>query len=222
MTDRDRTARTTGARGCLAAGAGAAVLTILSPVVVMMRAWREWRRGTEVTSSLDVARLTGITGRELRRFDLLLDVPTTEEPELRNRLTDTVVRVAEVLRRSDDVYHLVYRVPWDEDATAIPIGPLLQELGERFALVQSQGVLAGRTVVWLTLGRERALAEVIDPAVYDPEGNGEPEALLIHPDLRWSLATAWARTGPSTVIRAIFVVPEESAHRVRAVLGRLA
>lgn len=197
------------------------VLTLLSPVVVMMRAWRGWRRGAEITSSLDVARLIDINGRELRSFNLSLDVPDAAEPELRNRLTDAVIRVAEVLRRSDDVYHLVYRLPWDEDATAIPIGPLLQGLGERFALVQSQGALAGRTAVWLTLGRERALAEVIDPLVYDPEGSGEPETLLSRPDLRWSLATAWAKTGPSTVIRAIFVVPEESAHRVAAVLKRL-
>ena len=99
---------------------------------------------------------------------------------------------------------------------AMPVGPKLQELGERFALIQSQGAMAGRTAIWLTLPQARALAEVVDPVCYDPEAEGEPEGLLVHPDARWSMATEWARVGPSQVVRLILVVPPDHADRILA------
>jgi hypothetical protein len=221
MTERDETERAAGPRGCLAAGAGATALALLSPFVVAVRGWRAWRRGTEVRSTLDVTSVTPPVGPERRRFDLSVDVPSAAEPGFRRRLTVTVIRVAELLRRADDVYHLVYRLPWDEESTAIPVGPRLQELGERFSLVQSQGAMIGRTAVWLTLGRDRALAEVVDPGAYDPEIDSEPDGLLVHPDVHWSMATAWARAGPSLAVRVILVVPEGSASRVATLVELL-
>jgi hypothetical protein len=98
------------------------------------------------------------------------------------------------------------------------VGPQLQELGERFSLVLSQGALSGRTVVWLTLGRDHALSEVLDPVACGPEAEGEPEALLASPAARWSMATEWARVGPSLVIRLILVVPTDAENRVKALL----
>jgi hypothetical protein len=222
MTDGGETEWRSGPRGCLAAAGGATALALLSPIVVAIRAWRRWRRGAEVRSTLEVASLTPPSGPARRRFDLSLDVPPAAEPEFRRKLTESVIRIAEALRRADDVYHLVYRLPWDEESTAIPVGPRLQELGERFFLVQSQRAMTGRTAVWLTLGRARALAEVVDPIAYDPEIDGEPEALLVHPHVRWSMATAWARPGPSLAIRVILVVEESCASRVEALLETLA
>jgi hypothetical protein len=160
-------------------------------------------------------------GADLRCIDLSFDVPLPAEPGFRRRLTDSVVRVAEGLRNSDDVYHLVYRLPWDEEPVAVPVGPKLQELGERFALVQSQGAMAGLTAVWLTLGRDRALSEVVDPVAYDPAADGEPEGLLMHPALRWSMATEWARVGPSLIFRLILVVPKHRVDHVQIVLEAL-
>jgi len=214
MTDLGDSDRSTPSRGCLATGAGAAALTVFAPFVLAVQGWKKWRRGSEIRTTIDIEPLTNSAGADLRRIDLSLDVPQPAEPGFRRRLTDAVVRVAEVLRAPDDVYHLVYRLPWDEEPVAIPVGPLLQELGERFELVQSQGVMAGRTVVWLTLGRDRALAEVVDPVAYNPEADGEPEGLLTHRDVRWSMATEWARVGPSLVFRLVLVVPANQADDV--------
>jgi len=214
MANRADTDRLAGSRGCLATGVGAAALAALAPFVLAVQGWKKWRRGSEIRTTIDVEPLTNPSGADLRRIDLSLDVPQPAEPGFRRRLTDAVVRVAEVLRLSDDVYHLVYRLPWDEESVANPVGPKVQELGERFALVQSQGVMAGWTVVWLTLGRDRALAEVVDPVAYNPEADGEPEGLLTHRDVRWSMATEWARVGPSLVFRLVLVVPANQADEV--------
>lgn len=214
MTDSGDLDLSTGRRGCLTTGVGAVVLAVLAPFVVVVRGWKKLRRGTEIRSKIDIESLTNTAGAYLRRIDLDFDVPQPAEPEFRRRLTDSVMRVAEALRTPDDVYHLVYRLPWDEEPVAMPVGPQLQELGERFALVQSQGAMAGRTAVWLTLPRDRALAEIVDPVSYDPEAEGEPEGLLVHPDARWSMASEWARVGPSLIVRVIVVVPARLAPRV--------
>jgi hypothetical protein len=166
-------------------------------------------------------KLTTSAGKEMLRIDLTFDVPPAAEPEFRRRLTDGVVRVAETLRDPDDVYHLAFRFPWDEEPVVLPVGPQLQELGERFSLIQSQGKMAGRTVAWLTLGHDRALAEVLDPDTYDPEAPGEPDALLMHPDVRWSMATEWIRVGPSLEFRLILIVPADAADRVKSPLASL-
>lgn len=221
MTERGEIDGPTRSRGCLAAGTGAVVLTVLAPFVVAVRGWQKWRRGSDIRSKMEIGSLSNSAGAGLLRIDLSIDVPLPAEPGFRRLLTDAVVRVAEALRAPDDVYHLVYRLPWDEEPVAIPIGPKLQELGERFALVQSQGAMAGRTAVWLTLGRDHALAEVVDPAAYDPEAEGEPEALLKHPALRWSIATEWARVGPSLVFRLVLMVPPGAGDRVTSVLASL-
>jgi hypothetical protein len=197
------------------------VLAILSPFVLVVRAWRAWRRGPDPRSSIDVGKVMNSAGKALCRVDLAFDVPRATEPDFRRRLTDAVVQVAESIREDDDVYHLACRLPWEEEPVVLPVGPQLQELGERFSLVQSQGKLAGRTVVWLTLANDCALAEVLDPETYDPEGDGEPDALLIHPDVRWSMATEWAHAGPSAVIRLILVVPSEKADRVKMLFESL-
>ena len=193
-------------------------LALLAPFVVAVRGWKKWRRGSEIRTKIDIESLTNSEVADLRRIDLSFDVPLPAEPGFRRRLTDTVVRVAEALRTPDDVYHLVYRLPWDDEPVAMPVGPKVQELGERFALAQSQGAMAGRTAVWLTLGRDRALAEVVDPAAYDPEADGEPETLLTHPALRWSMATEWVRVGPSLAFRLILVVPAHEADRLKTLL----
>jgi hypothetical protein len=218
MADHGDTDRLTRSRGCLASGTGAAVLAVFAPLVVAVRGWRKWRRGTEIRADIDIEPLTNATGAELRRIDLRFDVPQPAEPEFRRRLTDAVVRVAEALRRPDDVYHLVYRLPWDEEPVAIPVGPKVQELGERFSLVQSQGSMAGQTAVWLALGRQHALSDVVDPDTYDPEAEGEPEGLLTHPTLHWSMATEWARIGPSLVFRLVMVVSSRAQDRVKTLL----
>lgn len=215
MPDRNAVGRRRSSRGCLVTGLGAAVLALLAPFFVIHRGLRRWRRGSEIKKKIHGETLTRAEGSKICRIDFELDVPQHLEPEFRRRLTETVIRLAEALRVSDDVYHLVYRLPWDGEPVALPVGPQLQELGERFSLVQSHGVMSGRTAVWLTLGRERPLSDVVDPVTYDPEREGEPDALLTNPALRWSMATEWARVGPSLIVRLIVVVPSDAEERVK-------
>jgi hypothetical protein len=196
-------------------GAGVLALIVISPFAIVIRSWRTWRRGGEVRSTLETRPFASTADGDRCRIDLTLDVPAPAEPGFRRRLTDTVVRAAEALRRPDDVYNVLYRLPSDPEPVVLPVGPQLQELGERFSLVLSQGALAGRTVVWLTLGRDSALAGLVDPLNYDPEAEGEPDALLAAPAARWSMATEWARIGPSLVVRLILVVPASRADDVR-------
>ena len=213
--------RSSGPRGCLAVGAGVLALIVISPFALVIRSWRAWRRGDKVRSTVETRPFESTAAGARRRIDLTLDVPAAAEPGFRRRLTDAVVRVAEVLRRPDDVYNIIYRHPADPEPVALSVGPQLQELGERFSLVLSQGALAGRAVVWLTLPRDRTLSEVLDPLACDPETEGEPEALLATADARWSMATEWARVGPSLVIRLILVVPTDAETRVKTLLRSL-
>jgi hypothetical protein len=206
-------------RGCLFSGVGAVVLALFSPFVLAVRGWRAWRRGSDIRATVDVEPVARASETSRSRLDLKFDVPLASQTGFRKRLTEAVIRVAEALRSPDDVYHVVYRLPWDEDPVALPVGPQLQELGERFSLVLSQASLEGRTVVWLTLAGHRSLAEVLDPVSYDPEGEGEPERLMTHTESRWSMATEWAGLGPSLVFRLVLVVPSTAIEKAKTLLS---
>ncbi len=207
-----------GPRGCLASVAGALVLAVIAPAVVALRRWQAWRRGSGLR--LEVAGSTP-AGEGRRRLELGYDVPATVAPAFRRRLTDAVVRVAELLRRPGDVYHVVYRQAGEEEAVALPLGPRLQALGERLHLLLSRGSTAGRTVVWLTLGRERSLAELVDPMSCDPELEAERERLLAAAD-RWAMASSWVVAGPSLLVRIVLVVSAEAEAAVTAIFRKAA
>jgi hypothetical protein len=202
--------------------AGAMVLVMIAPAAMFIQRLRRWRRGTEIRATIHQTPLTTTAGADVCRLDLGLDIPSPAEPGFCRRLTDVVVRIADSLHRVDDVYNVIYRLPSDPEPVMLALGPHLQELGDRFFLVLSQSALAGRTVVWLTLGRERPLAEVVNPIGFDPEATNQLEALLAHPNLRWSMATEWARVGPSLVIRLVLVVPTEDLNMVRELLSAFA
>ena len=202
--------------GCLATLAAMAILPVVAPVAAIVQRWRTWRRGRDLRVSTDVSpsKRPGYS-----RVDVTFDRPRGQQPGFRRRLTDAVVRVAEVQRKSDDVYNVIFRLPTDTEPMALPVGPQLQALGERFFLVLNQGNLAGRTVVWLTLGHGESLAMVVNTATYDPEAAGEPEGLLQHESVRWSVATEWADVGPSLVVRVIGCVPTEKVQVIQSLLA---
>lgn len=189
----------------------------MAPAALAVRTVRARRRGSDTRIRRERSRI----GNGLTRIDLELDVPNPRIDAFRPTLTDAVVRIAEALRRPDDVYHLVYREAAVDEASVLPVGPQLQELGERFHLVMSQASLARRTAVWLTLGRGRRLVELIDPFSYDPESDGEPEALMAGSGLRWGMATAYAPSGPSTLFRVVLFVPDESFSTIDKLISRL-
>lgn len=202
--------------------AGAMVLAMIAPVALFMQRLKRWRRGTEIRATIHQTPRTTTTGADVCRLDLRLDIPPPAEPGFCRRLTDVVVQIADSLHRADDVYNVIYRLPSDREPVVLALGPHLQELGDRFFMVLSQGALAGRTVVWLTLARERPLSEVVDPIEFDPESTSQLEALLAQPDLRSSMATEWARVGPSLVIRIVLVVPAEAQEVVCDLLSAIA
>ena len=204
--------------GCAATLAAIAILPVVAPMAAIVQRWRVWRRGSDLRVSIDVvpSERPGFS-----RADATFDVPRVFEPGFRRRLTDAVIRVAEALRRPDDVYNVVFRLPTDTEPVALPVGPQLQELGERFFLVLNQGNLAGRTVVWLTLGREQSLSLVVDTAAYDPETVGEPDGLMGDTSIRWSMASEWAKFGPSLVVRVLLEVPSHKVERVQVLLTAL-
>lgn len=208
--------------GCLAAAAGTTALVLLSPFVFVIRWWRRWRRGGAVRWSIDVQPAAPGPEGARRRIDATLDLPEPVGREVHRRATAQVVRVADALRRPGDTYLAVYRLRSDPEPFLIPVGPQLQRLGERFLLTLSQGVLAARTVVWLALGSSTPPVEVVDPVTCDPEDPDELDRLLLLDAARWSMASSWARVGPSWILRAILVVPAPSAELVVPLLEELA
>jgi len=203
--------------GCLAGAAAVAGVVLLAPMAAVVQKVRGWRRG----SGLRIQREQTSFADGMARIDLHLDVPLEMTETHGKLLTDTVVRIAEALRRPDDVYHLIYREHAAEETMVLPVGPLLQELGERFYLVLSQGALASRTCVWLTLARDQRVGKLMDPFEYDPEAAGEPEALLARSGMRWGMASTVASGGASVLFRLALFVPEESVGRIHALLDRL-
>jgi hypothetical protein len=195
---------------------------VLAPVALAVRRYRAWRRGSELRIERSRGRLPVVDGEPFVRIDLTADVPASAAVEtFRRRLTEVVVRVAERLRRPDDLYHLLFRDPADGGETVVlPIGPLVQELAERFLLVLGIRAMAGRTSVWLALASSRRVVDLVDPFSYDPEAEGEPERLLASSGMRWGMATSFAPRGASVLFRLVLFVPADVATSVEALLEK--
>lgn len=157
----------------------------------------------------------------LTRLALGIDVPSGRAPEARRALTDAVVRAAEALRRPDDVYHMVWRERSAEETALLPIGPRVQELGERLHLALEHDAWAGRTLVWLALGRGLPLASAIGDLRWDPEDSGEPDLLLARVPARWAAAIAFSGDGASAHFRVVLYLPATALDAVEAILARL-
>jgi hypothetical protein len=206
--------------GCLRSAAGLIGLAVLAPLALAVRSVRACRRGTGVRVERTRGLLPTTGGPPLARIDTTADVPSAAVEAFRRRLTETVVRVAERVRRNDDVYHLLYRDRAADDTVVLPIGPQIQELAERLYLVLGSAPMAGRTAVWLTLPRTRRVVDFVDPFSWDPEADGEPERLLAGSGMRWGMASGFAPRGASVAFRLVLYVPSESAPAVEAVLEK--
>jgi hypothetical protein len=206
-------------RGCIGALFAMIVVMVLAPLTFVIQWWRRFRRGQEPRFSHQQRPFDGGSSGELQRIDIELDYPQPVDPSLHRRITSVIVRVADHLRRFDDVYYAVHRLAGDPEPHLVPIGPQLQGLGERFLLALGQGVLAGRTVVWMALPSSVALVEVVDPFDCDPDE--DLLSLLAIAAARWIVASCWARIGPSWVLRLVLIVPTESAGRVVELLDAL-
>jgi hypothetical protein len=207
-------------RGCVAVVAGSLLLVVLAPIVGLVRSWQAWRRGQSWRIATDIADRPTAAGTA--RVVAEADIPIGAAHGFPARLTELLVRVAEHLRRPDDVYHLVYRIPTEPAAVVLPVGPQLQELGERLVLALGQADLAHRTALWLTLPSSGVISDLVDPADYDPETAGEPEGLVERAAARWAMTTEWSSTGPSLVYRITLWVSADDAQAVERILARLA
>ena len=205
-------------RGCLASAAAAPALLVLAPLAAVVRGWQAWRRGRDWRIEVDEGR----NAAARQRLEVTADVPRASASGFPRRLTHALVRIAEVLRRPDDVHHLFYRIPGDDEGMLVPVGPQLQELGERIQLALGQSVLERRTTLWLTLPADRAVARLVDPSRDDPEAEGEPERLVARTAPRWAMAASRARSGPSVLYRLVLWVPEAHADSVAEILRSVA
>jgi hypothetical protein len=194
-------------------------LVALAPLALAVRRYRAWRRGSRLRIERTRGRLRVGDGEPFVWIDLNADVPTSAAVEaFRRRLTEAVVRVAESLRRPDDVYHLLSRDPAADETAVLPIGPQIQELAERLHLVLGRGSMAGRTAVWLALERSRRVVDIVDPFSYDPEADGEPERLVARSGMRWGMATSVVTRGASVLFRVVLYVPADAAPAVEKLL----
>ncbi len=157
----------------------------------------------------------------MERLDLTLDLPAGREVEATRELVAAVAWCAERLRAPGDVYHLVERPPWEEEAELRAVGPQVQELAERLALRWGRPELSGTTGVWLVLPAGRWLGRVVPPG-YDPEAAGEPERLLLEAGCRWGFAEAMARDPASVRYRVVVYAVPGAADRVADRLQRAA
>lgn len=214
----DPTAQPGTMAGCLRSAIGLAGLVVLAPFAIAVRSLRAWRRGPGLRLECRRGDLAVGDGPPLARIDTTADVPSAAVEAFRRRLTETVVRVAEALRRPDDVYHLLSRDLAADETVVLPVGPQIQELAERFHLALGLPAMSGRTAVWLALPRARRVVDFVDPFGYDPEAAGEPERLLAGSAMRWGMATGFAPCGPSVAFRIVLYVPVEAAPVVEALV----
>lgn len=204
--------------GCLSYAFGFLTLVVLAVPVALLRSWQAWRRGADWRIGWTCRPVAASSNRV--RIVLEADIPLSNTESFPKRLTDTVIRIGEHLRQPDDHYHHIYRDPAELDAILLPLGPQLQEFGERLILALHHTDLTHRTAVWLTLPARPAIAELVDPGTYDPDAAGEPEGLVKRTNARWAMATEWARVGPSMIYQVTLWVPEDSAPAVEALLAR--
>ncbi|NOZ77991.1 MAG: hypothetical protein GXP48_02180 [Acidobacteria bacterium] len=199
--------------GCLRAAAGAVFLVLLAPWAALVRTVRASRRGRGCHVRWQLAGASGhgasrreagaIAGDESWRLDLEIDAPLADEARVRTDLIDTLVRVAETLRRPDDVYNLVVRQRWDGEPRLIAVGPSLQRLAHRLERAFSHRDAERCTHLWLTLPVSRRLGQLVDPEGFDPEAGHALDRLIADTKPRWAAATSFGHTDVGVLYRVI-------------------
>ncbi len=214
MVRESGTGQRRGGPGCLVGAVRLSALGVLGPAVAASRWWRRRRRGDAALVELDEGKLEHADAA-FERLSLIVDVPPESERTARREVTTLVARVAEGLKTDGELYHLVYRLPWEGEAQLKSVGPRVQELGERVHLQLGRRELERLTSVWLVLPRNVYLGTVVDAGAYDPEADGEPDALIRRVACRWAFASAWWRGAASVLFRIVLYLPTGSADAVR-------
>jgi len=201
--------------GCVSMAGAWVLLILLAPFAAAASSWRRLRRG----AAPRVGWVTGTDGR-LATIDLRVDIPSATAARARRDLVDAVVRIAEKLRRPDDVYNMIWREAGESAASLTAVGPKPHELAEELDTSLSHRVFDRRTQLWMTLPRGVFLAELVDPLDFEPEADDAATELFGRLAPRWAMEISYARSSPSTLYRVIFHVPEEASGAVCAILER--
>ncbi len=207
--------KTGGKPGCLPAAAAWTALVVLAPIVALVQWWRRFRRGGEARVR---RRING--GQPLAVVDLTVDVPASSAGRARRELVDALVRLAEHLRRPDDLYHLVWRPAGESEPRLVAVSPAPQGLAQRLDTALSHRSYERRTQLWLTLPVGAHLAGLLDPLSFDPEHEGAAAVLIERTGPRWALELSFARGTPAVLYRLRLHVPDGEIATVEAILSR--
>lgn len=204
-----------GKPGCLPAAAASVGLVVLAPFAAVVQWWRRLRRGRQVRLRW---RVNG--GQPLAVVDLAVDVPASSAGRVRRELVDMVVRLAEHLRRPDDLYHLVWRPTGESEPRLVAVGPTPQGLAQRLDTALSHRSYERRTQLWLTLPAGAHLAEVVDRSSFDPEQDGAATSLLRDAVPRWAMELSFALSTSSALFRLRLHVPIGELRTIEGILAR--
>ncbi len=208
----------TGRGGCLRALVAAPALAVLAPMAALFRSWARRRRGSAIVATSHVEPFER-TEPGWVKISASIDIPHSIAGVV--LMTRCVVRIAEGLAGGGEIFHLVHREPGREETIAVPLGSSVNDLAERFALSCGRSILDRRTLVWPIFARGHHLGEFIDPVAYDPEAPGEPEATLRTAPITWAMILKRHRGTASTIFDLDFIIPQQQAERVVAILNRL-
>jgi hypothetical protein len=199
--------------GCLRAAFAAPALLVLAPVSALVRRVSRWRRGRETRAEWSWVGHRGEDDRPLAYLGIDADLPLDVDGA--RALTEAAVRLAERLADGDSVYHMVHRETGG-DEVAVPLGPSIQALAERFSLTARRVALEGIPVVWIALPRKLALGEVLETAAQ----SSAAEQLLGIP-ARWGMVVTRHRGLASVHWHLDVVVPDGNRRDVESAFGFL-
>ena len=136
-----------GARGCVRTALALVALPFVAPAAAAVRQWRRMNRGTELRSTLETLPFETTGDEAAQSLDLTIDAPQSRAHGLQSRVTDAVVRVAESLRDPQDIYHLVYRLPWEHEPVLIPIRKRMGSLFGALCLETTSSISKAKAAV---------------------------------------------------------------------------
>ncbi len=207
-----------GRGGCLRVLAAAPVLAVLAPAVAAYRSWMRRRRGHDIVVSTQTVPFDGHQSG-WAKISASIDIPHSLDG--RRLVTQCIVRVAELVGCTGEVYHLIHRESGRDETISVPVGTSINDLAERFVLSCGQSILDGRTLVWPALLRGHHLGEFLDPMTYDPEAPGEPDNALQKAPISWAMILKRRRGAASTTFSLVFIIPHQQRAKVEAAIHRL-
>ncbi len=199
--------------GCLRAVVSLPALIVLAPVAALVRTISRWRRGKAPRVEWRWGAVTTGDGRSMARLQAGVDVPFDIDGS--RMLTEATVRLAEILGTGDEVYHMIHGEPGGDGEVALPLGPLIQALADRFYLTGRRSALEGFPVMWIALPRKVSLGEVL----HGKEDSIEAVPRMLQMPLYWGMVVIRRIGSASVRYHLDLVVPEDAVEEVERALA---